>query len=207
MDTTAIPRELTINNDIYVRKADVFAVMPPILQTMVASPYILNAQAYLDGREDVYHDETRFNVLYPQSPTTTDDMAYIVLAGIGSHFNEYAAGDTYFNTNAVYIDDERACVLYDVIHHKLKYLNAIEVLNTAFEHRTMTLDEVCTTFFVTDDPVYGEHFDKDNIADTLNFAMRINYVDAYPMIRIAEFVGVELGEDRFTELYDDEYGI
>jgi len=210
MDNTAIPRELTIEGDAYVRKDAVFAVMPPMLQTMVASPYIHNVQPYIDGHRHVYHDEMRFNVLFVQyataDGTVTDPRVYIVLAGIGNDFNGHCAGEAYFDTNAIYINDdvEHLCVLYDVTHHKLHYRSAVGVLNTAFEHRTMTLDEVCTSFFVADDPIYGEHFDKDAIRDALNFAMRINYVDPYPIIRIAEFVGVELGEAGFEEPGDDE---
>ena len=210
MNTAAIPRELTINNDAYVRKDAVFAVIPPILQTMVASPYIINAQAYIDGHRHIDHDEMRFNVLYVQRATDGGAVVmpavYIVLAGIGNDFNSHCTGETYFNTNAVYVDDdiEHLCVLYDVSHHKMYYRSPVSVLNTAFEHRTMTLDEVCATFFRADDPVYGKRFNKDAIRNALNIAAGIDYVDPYPLIPIAEFIGVNLRNNRVKKLSNNK---
>lgn len=203
-------RTMNINGDTYVRARDIVTVIPPILHTMLASPHELNMQAYLEGNWATYHDEMRFNVIYPSATPRNpqpDSMAYIVLHGPGKHdCNTTRRGHGYFADNVIYADNTSTTVLYDVIHHKVVYMDVQELLGTAFEHRTMTLDEVCTTFFVADDPAYGQYFDKDNVRDALVWAA-YQGGDPYPAERIAAFVGVEITQERYRELCDEEYGL
>lgn len=198
-----------INNDTYVRTSDIVTVMPPILHTMLAAPHELNMQAYLEGNRATYHDEMRFNVLYPSATPRNpqpDSMAYIVLRGPGKHdCNTTRRNRDYFADNVIYDDNTHTAVLYDVIHHKAVRMDVLELLGTAFEHRTMTLDEVCTTFFVADDPVYGQYFDKDNIRDALVWTA-YEGDHPYPAERIADFVGVTITQQRYRELCEEEYG-
>ena len=135
------------------------------------------------------------------------DLAYIVLRGPGKHdCNTTRRGCNYFADNVIYTENTDTAVLYDVIHHKIVYMGVLELLGTAFEHRTMTLDEVCTTFFVADDPVYGQYFDKDNVRDALTWAA-YQGGDPYPAERIADFVGVAITTERYQELYEEQYGL
>lgn len=201
-------RTTTVKGEKYVRARDIITVIPPILHTMLAAPHELNMQAYIEGNWATYHDEMRFNVLYPSATPRNpqpDDLAYIVLRGPGKHdCNTTRRGRDYFTDNAIYTDNTDTATLYDVIHHKVVTMGVLELLGTAFEHRTMTLDEVCTTFFVADDPVYGQYFDKDNINDALVWAA-YQGGDPYPAERIADFVGVAITTERYQELCDEQY--
>ena len=205
-------RTMTINGEKYVRAQDIITVIPPILHTMLAAPHELNMQTYLEGDWATYHDEMRFNVLYPSATPRNpqpDSMAYIILRGPGKHdcnTTRYGHSYNYFRTNAIYADNTDTTMLYDVIHHKVVYMDVLTLLGTAFEHRTMTLDEVCTTFFVADDPVYGQHFDKDNVRDALTWAA-YQGGDPYPAERIAAFAGVEITQQRYRELCEEQYDL
>lgn len=203
-------RTMTNDGDTYVRARDIVTVMPPILHTMLAAPHELNMEAYLQGFWDTYHDEMRFNVLYPSSTPKheqPDGMAYLILRGPGKHdCNTTRRGRDYFTDNVIYDDKDSTVTLYDVIHHKVVTMGVLELLGTAFEHRTMTLDEVCTTFFVADDPVYGQHFDKDNICDALTWAA-YQGGDPYPAERIAAFAGVKITQQRYRELCEEQYDL
>ena len=203
-------RTMTIDGDTYVRARDIVTVMPPIMHTMLASPHELNMESYLQGFWDDYHDEMYFNVLYPSSTpkyARPDGMAYLVLSGPGKHdCNTTRRGHNYFTDNVIYDDIDNTVVLYDVIHHKVVTMGVLELLGTAMMHRTMSLDEVCTTFFVADDPVYGQHFDKDNIRDALTWAA-YQGGDPHPAERIAAFAGVEITQQRYRELCEKQYDL
>lgn len=210
MTTNDPTRTMTINGEEYVRTRDIVTVMPPIMHTMLAAPHELNMEAYLQGYWGTYHDEMRFNVLYPSGTPKLhqpDGMAYLILRGPGEHdCNTTRQNRDYFTDNVIYDNKDSTVTLYDVIHHRIVDMGVLELLGTAFEHRTMTLDEVCTTFFVADDPVYGQHFDKDNIHDALTWAA-YQGGDPYPAERIAAFVGVKITQQHYFELVDEGYDL
>lgn len=210
-DNAEFPRRIQLNDVTYVRADRILTVMPPIMHTNLSEPRYVNTQAVIDNNpttaNSTYHKELHFNVLFPQSTPKRPQpktAAFIILASpVNPNGGNLNTDPAYFYSNVFYTDDypyRNTVELYDVTNHELVYMSTAKLLGTAFEHRTMTLNEVCTTFFVDDDPVYGKYFDKNQITDTLTKAYYFGTANVEAIRAIVKFTGIELSKERFDKI-------
>jgi hypothetical protein len=213
-DNTEFPRKIQLNDTVYVRADRILTVIPPIMHTNLSEPRYVNTQAVIDNNpttaESTYHKKLHVNVLFPQSSPQRpqpEAAAFIIFASpVSPNGGNLVTDPAYFHSNVIYADDypyRNTVELYDVLNHELVYTTTAELFNTAFEHHTMTIDEVCTTFFDPDSPVYGEYFDKEQIGDTLAKAYYFGTADAEAVKTIAKFTGAQLNKERFDKIRQD----
>ena len=205
--------KMIINRRPFASTEHVLAVIPPMMYSMIASPYEVDIQGYIDGFHYPAHDNMRFNVLSlpgatkhnltEEHTTHGKHTAYIVLRGVDIYRDHTEPGtDAYFDNSVIYVEgtlksaSKRNLVeLYDLVAHEIIHVEIETLLHLAFEHRTMRLRELYETFFNADAHIYGEYFNKEAAQRALSWAFFHGDADPYPVEIIAAYAGIPIAQD------------
>lgn len=190
----------TINGVPHVPLHAVETILTNFSHVALCEPNQINNALMQNSIDEFYGTNNRFNVLIPQAreldnSDLSPNECYIVLSSparfTGQYYGHRPLPKEY---NVVCEDDERKITLYSVTTHTWTTMPLIDVLSGWFWHESMIEDEVLTTFFTEDDPVYGAYFDRERIIATLKDLWSAGACEPETLEIISNFIGVDLLE-------------
>lgn len=188
----------TINGVPHVPLHAVETILTNFSHIALCEPNQINNALMHNSMGELYSANNRFNVLIPQerelpNSDLSPDECYIVLSSparfTGQYYSRMPLPKEH---NVVCDDDERGITLYSVTTHTWKTMPLIDVLTGWYWHESMIEDEVLTTFFTKDDPVYGKYFDREHIITALTDMWYNGACEPATLEIISNFINVDL---------------